>query len=93
MMALANSDVKRRAFDDIELLKRVVEFKDKFYHQAWANYGSAVVGSFRLNPPDHVKSFLKRDYDDMQIMIFGKTPKFNEIMSAIADLEKEINQL
>lgn len=93
MMFLANSSVKQSALADLDLLNQVVEFKDKYYHQNWANYPTAVPGSFRLYPPEHVRKSLKRDYDDMQVMIFGQTPRFEEIMNAIKDLEKEINQL
>ena len=93
MMSLANSEIKNRAFADIDLLERVVRFKDKFYHSAWANYQTAVIGTFKLVPPDHVRNALKSDYDDMKIMIFGDTPTFDEIMASIEVLETEINQL
>ena len=93
MMLLANSEIKNRAFADISLLERVVRFKNKFYHSAWANYQTAVIGSFKLVPPEHVRVSLKKDYDDMKIMIFGKTPTFDEIMDSVEILETEINQL
>lgn len=93
MMSLANSAVKQQAFEDIELLKRVVAFKSKFYHQAWAKYDLAVPGSFKLSPTKRVEEILKKDYGEMQIMIFGETPSFGDIMDSIKNLETEINQL
>jgi hypothetical protein len=34
---------------------------------------------------------LARDYASMQIMLFGKAPPFDTIISALAELEAEIN--
>lgn len=93
MMCLANSEIKDSALADVDLLKRVVEFKNRSYASGWANYQSAVIGSFKLVPPEHVLKSLKRDYDDMKIMIFGDTPTFDEIMDSIKVLEAEINGL
>jgi len=93
MMSLANSEVKDRAFADVKLLGRVVEFKNSCYPSGWANYESAVIGSLKLVPSEYVRKSLKRDYDDMSIMIFGDTPEFDEIMDSIRALEIEINQL
>ena len=36
---------------------------------------------------------LKTDYEHMKNMIFGETPEFKEILSALEDLEKAINSL
>jgi hypothetical protein len=92
-MFLARSKYKQSAFENLDLLADVVAFKDRFYYQAWANYQSATPGSFRMYPPEHVLSALKTDYDEMQVMIFGKTPEFGDILHAIKNLEDEINAL
>lgn len=90
MMSL--SQVKKSALPDAELMRNVVEFKKQFYPRAWANYDKAVPGTFRLVPQEHVMGALKTDYSKMGNMIFGKYPKFEEIMEILRGLEKEINR-
>ena len=88
-----NSRVKNRAFSNLNLLEKVVGFKDKFYHCAWAKYEDAKVGTMKLMPPQHNLKALEDDYKHMQNMIFGNKPSFDEIMTTIQKLEKEINEL
>ncbi len=85
--------VRTRALSRIDLLERVVVFKDKFYHSGWASYGTAKPGSLRLLPSKYHLQELKRDYIAMQPMLFGDIPSFDEILSGLASLEKEINSL
>jgi hypothetical protein len=91
MMAL--SDVKEKAFSDLELLTSVVEFKQRFYASGWAKYEEAKPGTFKLLPPEFRYKELKQDYKAMQNMIFGKRIDFTEIISILGKLEKEINLL
>lgn len=88
---MMRSKVKEDAFENVELLRRVVEFKDKFYRCPWARYDLANPGSMKLMPPDFNISKLRADYEHMQNMLFGEKPTFEEIMDGIARLEAEIN--
>lgn len=90
---MAKSDVKRTAFDDLNLLHEVIGFNQRFYACAWAKYELAVPGTIKLVPPEHVLDVMRKDHDSMQEMIFGRNPSFDEILAGISDLEKEINQL
>ncbi len=90
---MAHADVKRSAFADLDLLRAVTAFKDKFYHRGWARYDLAVPRTMKLIPPDHVMRAVKQDYENMQFMIFGERPAFEEIMAALGTLESEINAL
>ena len=38
---MAKNEVKEEALSDLELLKNVVEFKQKFYPRTWAKYEKA----------------------------------------------------
>ena len=87
------SSVKQEAFKDIDLLKKVVEFKQRFYPSAWAKYELAKPGSIRLMPPVHVEKVLREDYGAMRIMVFGEYPAFDDILKEIRILESEINSL
>ena len=90
---MMNSSGKESAFADVELLEKVVKFKDKFYHCGWARYDLAKIGTMKLMPPEQNLQALKDDYNHMQNMIFGNTPDFEIILNGIEQLEKEINAI
>ena len=90
---MTKTSVKDRALADAELLKRVVDFKDKFYRCPWARYDLAKRGTMRLMPPEYNIEKLRDDYEHMQNMIFGEKPEFEDILQAIEKLEKEINSI
>lgn len=88
---LASSPVRQRALEDLELLRQVVEFKQRFYPCGWACYERAKPGTFRLVADRARHPVLRRDYRDMGIMIFGEIPKFDTLMDTLQRLEDEIN--
>ena len=90
---MTKTPVKDRALADIELLKRVVDFKDKFCRCPWARYDLAGRGTMRLMPPEYNIEKLRDDYDHMQNMIFGAKPSFDAILHGIEQLEKKINSI
>ena len=81
---LAVSPVRASALADLKLLQDVVAFKQRFYPSAWARYDLAVPGSLKLFPatPSHVKD-LARDYEEMQVMLFGAPPEFRDIIDEL----------
>jgi len=91
MMAL--NEVKNEALADLDLLKNVVEFKQKFYPRTWAKYEEAVPGTLKLLPPEFRLDSLEKDYKAMQNMIFDKYISFDEIIEILENLEKEINEI
>lgn len=90
---MMQTPVKDNALQDNDLLERVVRFKDKFYRCPWARYDLAKRGTMKLVPPEYNVAKLRSDYEHMQNMLFGERPSFEEIMSAMAQLEKEINAI
>ena len=93
LWCMAQSTVKDAAFEDPELLRQVVAFKDRFYPAASAHYELAKPGTMRLMPPDDCLFDLRADYEHMKNMIYGEKPEFKEILSALEKLENEINSL
>ena len=93
LYCMYNSPVKESAFQDLILLERVVKFKEKFYRCPWAKYEDAKPGTMKLMPQEYHLKALEDDYKHMQNMIFGNKPSFDEIMTTIQKLEKEINEL
>ena len=86
------SRVRASALADPKLLQDVVAFKQRFYPSAWARYDLAVPGSLNLLPttPSHVEN-LAQDYEEMQVMLFGAPPEFQDILDELRNLEVEIN--
>ncbi len=92
-MMAADPRVKESAFNDLDLLSTVVDFKTKFYPAAWAHYDLAVPGSFKLVPTDDNIKNLANDYAQMQVMFFGDIPHFDDLMDSLKHLEQEVNAL
>ena len=90
---MAESQVKEAAFSHTDLLRKVVEFKMKFYPRKWANYPEALSGSLKLVPPEFRLKSLQADYKAMRNMIYGDVPSFEQILSGLKDMESEINAL
>lgn len=90
---LAQSKVKAEALADLALLDEVVAFKQRFYPCAWARYGLATPGSFRLVPPAPRLPELEKDFAAMQAMIFDKPLSLPQVLETLTGLEKEINAL
>jgi len=91
LYCMDKSPVRAAALADLDLLERVVRFKDCFYPANAAHYELARPGTIRLMPPDHCIAALRDDYEHMKNMIFGKQPEFAEILTGIQQLEIKIN--
>lgn len=79
------------ALNDMKMLKEVVEFKQRFYPSSWANYETAVAGTFKLSPSENHLLKLKQDYKEMGEMIFGVKPSFEKMLETLVAVEKKIN--
>ncbi len=93
LFCMTNSYVKEKAFDSLELLKKVVDFKIKFYPRAWARYQEAVPSTIKLLPPSYRMRELQEDYSSMHNMIYGEVPSFESMMDSIEKLENDIHTL
>ena len=88
---LAQSCFRDSALKDYDLLEVVAQHKKLFFRCGWAKYDEARPGTLRLLPPDFRLPELKKDYDKMQIMMFEKSPSFQDIMDILLELESTIN--
>ena len=91
LFKMSPSEVCRNALADAELLRKVVDFKRKFYPRAWARYDLAYPGEIRLIPPEHSIKPLADDYAQMRLMIFGDYPQWEDILTGLRNLEAVIN--
>lgn len=90
---MAMTSVKEAAFSRLDLLKKVVDFKMKFYPRVWAKYPEAMPGTLKLIPPEYRFVALEADYGSMKDMLYGDVPTFDTVVAAVRELEKEINTL
>ena len=93
LYVIAHSEYKVTAYEQIDLLKKVADFKMKFYPRKWAEYENAKIGSLKLVPPEYRLNSLKEDYKNMEKMFYSDFPDFDNLMNYICELEKEINSL
>jgi len=91
LYCLYRHELGRKALKRGELLERVVQHKRLFFAQAWANYDTAKPGTFHLVPPVARIAALQKDYAAMQTMIFGESPKWDDIIRELKQLENLIN--
>ncbi len=88
---LAHTKIKGEALGQLNLLAEVVAFKKRFYPRGWANYDAATLGTIRLLPAKHNMNALRSDYAEMQNMIYGEYPSWDELLTYLSRLEKELN--
>ena len=65
-----------KALADLDLLTRVADHKKIFFRARWSKYDEARPGSLRLLPRTEKYEALRRDYQGMRPMLFGKIPPF-----------------
>jgi len=91
---LSLTKYKNIAYNNLELLTEVREFKKKFYPSSWANYDLALPGSFILVPSEERIKELRVDFSNMKEMINDDLiNSFDDLLTYIKKLENEINNL
>lgn len=88
---LLQCDVGKEASKNLALGKDCVAHARMFFNRPDYDLESAHPPSFVLTPEGDMHDDLRRDYAAMAGMIFGDAPPFEEIVEAIADLERRIN--
>lgn len=87
------TDIKEKSFDNLDLLKAVIEFKKKFYACNWAKYDDIMEGNIKLISSDEALEIFSKDYDSMKNMLFGEKISFDRIISSIREYEIELNEV
>lgn len=93
LYSIGNSSCKDKALKDLDLLKKVVEFKQKFYPRNWARYDEATAATIRLVPDQYRFQEIRLDYANMSEMFVDDYPGFEQVMSGISALEAEIHEI
>ncbi len=75
----------------INLLEQVGYTMSVFFNASWAIDEDAKPGPLRLAPDMAHETALRRDYSGMREVIIGNVPGFDDLTSAVATYETEIN--
>ncbi len=89
---ISKTNVGQNAIQNSQLREDVRKHTQTLFKAAWKKLDEAVPGSMRLIPMDDLKTALESDYQDMQGMMLGEPPTFDEIVKAITELEAWINE-
>lgn len=92
LAALAAHPAGSAALGRDDLRARVVAHKQIFFPAAWANYETAVPGTFKLIPPAERLDALSADYRAMQDMFFRLQPTWSELVATLRILESRMNR-
>lgn len=91
LVMLWRCSVGRRALARLELLTVVAEHKRVYFPSTAAHYETARPGSLRLVPEAEALAALRRDYTQMDELLFGEPPTFDELVDGLREIEREIN--
>ncbi len=88
---ISQTEYKNIALQNIELLKKVIAFKKKFYHYNWDHLETALPGAIVLVPSEERIKELRKDFESMKAMINDDVKSFDELIENLKRLEDEIN--
>tara|TARA_R110000868_G_scaffold380784_5_gene647073 strand:+ start:10116 stop:11135 length:1020 start_codon:yes stop_codon:yes gene_type:complete len=88
---LINSSAVKNKLSDFSLLASVARHKSVYFKSKQASYETAVPGSLRLLPNESLLKVLEADYKAMTEMFFGDVVSFDEIVTSLTSLEKQLN--
>lgn len=88
---LLAAEAGQRAVNDRAMASDCVRHAQMFFNRPAFDLSEAVQGSFTLAPHEGMVDNLRRDYEAMSGMIFGKIPPIDNVLATIADLEEQIN--
>jgi hypothetical protein len=91
LVMLDRAGVTAEALAQPELLAAVVCNKSLMFEDKAASYDTAVIGQLRLFPTGMTEA-LASDYNAMADMFMVQPPPLPELVEAIADLEKRLNE-
>ena len=90
---LAEHAAGKAAINNRSLFEDVVRHKQVFFNASYANYEACLANELRLIPGDEAIAELRTDYEKMlgAGMMYGESPSFDNIITRIRDIEREVN--
>ena len=90
---LAKQGIAITAVAQKELLEEVIKNNIVFFKDPNSAYETAKLGELKLAPSEEMLMALKQDYKEMEVMMIGNYPSFDDILKVIKDLEMKLNNL
>jgi hypothetical protein len=87
------SSIYKKALQNPKLLEEVVRNNMIFFKDSNSSQETAILGRLKLLPSKEMLINLRQDYKEMEVMMIGEYPAFDEIMEVISNLEKHLNSL
>lgn len=92
IVKIADTDIADRALSDRHLWNSIIEHRHKFIGLKGFDYTSLSPDRIRIVPPDIILEQWRKDYDAMrEIMIYGESPDFDDLIEQIKHLNLRIN--
>jgi hypothetical protein len=88
---LMGSPIGENACTDDALIQDCVRHAKMFFHRNHAGLHEAKRGSFRPHPSERMLGPLRKDYDAMATMIFGKVPTFEAVLESVLRAQERLN--
>lgn len=88
---IAGTDIGVRAAKDFALGADCVAHARTIFSCPDFDLESAERGSFKLVSVPEMKERRKRDYENVQAMIFGEAPSFDDVMNSLEHLKQTLN--
>lgn len=68
-------------------------FKSKYYRTAWSKIEESCLNNIKIVPSAERLKEISIDYENMKEMIFDNRPTFEQIISGLVELEKDLHTL
>lgn len=92
LWSMIRQGVAEQALGDDGLFERIAAHREVFFRYNWMDYTTLRSGTLRLLPPQEQRAAWEQDYATMrEVMFFGETPDFNEILKVVGQFEKELH--
>lgn len=87
------TEIKDKSFENLDMLKSVINFKKKFYACNLEKYDEIMEGNLKLIPSNNALEIFSKDYDSMKNMLFGEKIPFDKIINKLKEHEIQINKI
>jgi len=89
--SVAESDQFEEIVKDKSLLNKIINHREVFYRQPTANYQKILNGGLNLIPRGELLDSVRADYKKMDIMIYGRSPELDDILTSLGTIQQRIN--
>lgn len=92
IIKITDTDIANRALSNRELWNSIVEHRHKFIGLKGFDYNTLTPDRIHIVPPDTIIEQWRKDYDVMrEIMVYGDSPEFDDLIDQIRALNLKIN--